>query len=126
VDAAGPGRPAEERPDVRLSATRAGQGALLEIAVAGAVGQSSCAVSVHGSVVDVAVPSFGRQLQPPVLLDGLFEKRAGRLRATRAQTTANGARGRRLPLSGAEDTVAHAYAPAVPEARDVDAANHHR
>lgn len=110
MDTAGPGRSAEGRSDFRLSAARAGQSALLEAAAVGAAtGQPSAAF--------VRVTPANGQLQPSVFPDGLFEKRAGRVRAIRAQKTAVGRPGRRLPLRHrAQNAFAHADAAAVPKA----------
>lgn len=87
MEAVGPRRPAEERPDVRLPAAGAGQGALLEISAGGHQSRSLLLVRVHGHADHATVASRSRRLQPAVLPDGLFQKgtRAGRgLRATKA------------------------------------------
>lgn len=111
MDAAGPRRSAKERPDVRLSASRSGQSALLETVTAGQPG----AVSVHGFFNTVAPDRD--QLQPPILLDGLFEKRTGWLRAVHAQkATTDHHHGQWLPLPGAQNPTTHAHTTAVPEA----------
>lgn len=140
VDAAGPGRSAEKRPDVRLPAAGAGQSAVLETATA--TGQPGA--PVHGGT---AGPATRRHLQPQVFPDGLFQEGTrgdGRrpVHAVRVQTASPyvTARGRsndshlvvtalvllnafrqrapaRLPIPDhAPDTVTHAHAPAVPEA----------
>lgn len=130
MDTVRPRRPAEERPDVRLSATGAGQGALLEAATVSLDrGSRGAPVVVHSRFGYAAA-----QLQPQVLPDGLFvEKRTGglRLRAIRAATAATATQEARRPGGGrrppapvaalpghSQGAVAHAHAAAaVPAAR---------
>lgn len=111
MDTVGPGRSAEERSDVRLPTAGAGQGALLETAAPGGH-------QPWPSVVDRRpAAAADHQLQPPVLPDGLFEKRTDRgrhLRAVRAQEAAD--RDGLLSLPDAQDAAADAHAAAVPEA----------
>lgn len=113
MDSAGPGRPAEGRPDVRLSAARAGQGALLEdVTDAGSCGQP-------GPTAPVIRRGF-HDVQPAVLPDGLLAQGTAVGAGVRAVQKARGRAGsaprRRLPAAEAQNAAAHAHAAAVPVA----------
>lgn len=107
MDAVGPGRSAQERPDVRLPAARVGQSALLEVVRAAA-----------------AARACTRPLQSEVLPDGVLAQGTGRA-GVRAVQTDRGRRARRVDrgrpelqtrLRGlaSENAVADAHAAAVP------------